>query len=96
MNYLTNKRENNCELNDANQYQEPGALIPQQGSHHYDLVRHHTTLVSLAGVPPKRGYIWTLTTLRVGEREMSLGKRVMVSTRASRQCVRAIQASCII
>ena len=46
MNYVANKEESNCELNDANKHQEPGSLKPRQGSLYYDLVREYTSKVS--------------------------------------------------
>ena len=47
MNYFSQYKENNCELNDANKDMEPAAMKWRQGGNYYDLVRSYTVKVSL-------------------------------------------------
>ena len=46
MNYFPESKENNCELNDANNDMEPAAMKWRQGGNYYDLVRSYTVKVS--------------------------------------------------
>ena len=47
MNYIHNKQEDNCELNDANKEMKPAALKYKAGASYYGLVRDYKVDVSV-------------------------------------------------
>ena len=50
MNYIHNKKRNNCELNDVNKEMDPAALKYKAGASYYDLEREYKADVSLFSI----------------------------------------------
>ena len=50
MNYIHNKQQDNCELNDVNKDMKPAAVKYKPGESYYDLVREYKTDVSAPNI----------------------------------------------
>ena len=62
-NFLTNVKQDNCQLNEENRYLKPGALIPMKDSQYYDLVIDYSVKVRRVSERERERIILSFTLL---------------------------------